>query len=319
MKTTFKNLIILIIAIFLVAGFFLLFNNPKKSAKIISANFVGFDFARAITGSDKNIEMLMAPGIEAHSYDPTPADIIAIKNADLFIYNGGESDAWVDRILTSNNIPEEKTLRLMDFVSLKEEATEGMESEEHSHESEDHEHEEGPEYDEHIWTSLKNSIKLVKAIRDKLTSLYPDQAGSYTKNTDAYISRLNNLDEAIANVVKNTTSPTLIFGDRFPFRYFVDDYGLDYYAAFPGCSDQVEASASTIAFLIDKSKEINAKVIFKIELTSDKLARTIAEESDAKVLELHSAHNISSDDFKNGITFADLMERNLAALKEALN
>lgn len=308
MKTTFKNLVILIIAIFLVAGFFLLFNNPKKSAKIISANFVGYDFARAITGSDENIEMLMTPGTEAHSYDPTPADIIAIKNANLFIYNGGESDAWVDRILTSNNIPEEKTLRLMDFVSLKEEATEGMESNEHNH-----------EYDEHIWTSLKNSIKLVKAIRDKLTSLYPDQADSYAKNADAYISRLNNLDEAIANVVKNTTSPTLIFGDRFPFRYFVDDYGLDYYAAFPGCSDQVEASASTIAFLIDKSKEINAKVIFKIELTSDKLARTIADESGTKVLELHSAHNISSDDFKNGVTFADLMERNLAALKEALN
>ena len=149
--------------------------------------------------------------------------------------------------------------------------------------------------------------------------LYPDQADSYAQNSATYISRLNNLDEAIANIVKNTTTPTLIFGDRFPFRYFVDDYGLDYYAAFPGCSDQVEASASTIAFLIDKSKEINAKAVFKIELTSDKLARTIADESGAKVLELHSAHNISSDDFKSGVTFADLMERNLASLKEALN
>ncbi|MBR2830996.1 zinc ABC transporter substrate-binding protein [Candidatus Saccharibacteria bacterium] len=284
----------------------------KKTTNIISSNFVGYDFARAVTGDKSKVAMLLKPGAEMHDYEPTPEDIINIKNADLFIYVGGESDKWVEDLLKDNEVPKEKTLRLMDLVEVKEEELiEGMEEREHHHEEE-------IEYDEHIWTSPVNAVKLVNGIKDKLSKIYPENENIYTKNADAYISRLLNINQKIRDVVASSDKKELIFGDRFPFRYFADEYGLDYYAAFPGCSEQTEASSKTIAFLINKAKSNNIKTILKIELTSEKLAKSIADEAGAKVMTLNAAHNISSEDFEKGVTYADIMERNIEVLKEAL-
>ena len=311
MKQLIKNIIMLAVSLIGVIAFFILW--PKfhpENAKIISSNFVGYDFARAVTGDSDSVKMLIKPGTETHDYEPTPQDIIAIQQAKLFVYNGGESDAWVDKILADNNISRDKTLRLMDYVDLKtEEEKEGMEGEEEEGEE---------EYDEHIWTSPKNAINLIEAIRDKLASLESDKSEQYVENARNYLARIKDIDENFRSVVMAAPTKTLIFGDRFPFRYFVDEYGLDYYAAFPGCSDQTEASSSTVAFLVNKAKETGAKAIFKIELTNGQLAKTIAEESGAKVYELNAAHNISSEDFEKGITYANIMERNVGTLKEAL-
>ena len=291
------------------------FRQNKKVANIISSSFVGYDFARAVTGDKARISMLLKPGAEMHDFEPTPEDIINIKNADLFIYVGGESDEWVKGLLKDNEIPEEKTLRLMDSVELKEEElSEGMEESEHEH---DHDGDE-VEYDEHIWTSPINAIKLVTIVKDKLSNIYPENKDAYTNNANIYISRLSDIDQNIRSVVANSNKKELIFGDRFPFRYFVDEYGLNYYAAFPGCSEQTEASSQTIAFLIDKAKADNIKTILKIELTSDKLAKSIAEEAGAKVMVLNAVHNISSEDFDKGITYADIMENNIEVLRETL-
>lgn len=293
----------------------------KSPASIISTTFPGYDFARAVTGDSTKLKMLVSPGTEIHNFEPTPQDIIDINNSDLFIYVGGESDEWVERLLENNEIPTDKTLRLMDIIKpLEEEHVEGMEEEhDHDHHEDEHnEHEDHAEYDEHIWTSPVNAAKIVEAIKDKLTEIYPSDAALYQKNAEAYINRLFSIDYQIRDLVNNSNKKELIFGDRFPFRYFTNEYGLDYFAAFPGCSEQTEASSSTVAFLIDKVKADDIKVVLKIELTDGKLANTIAEATGAKVLELNSAHNISLSDFDSGLTYADIMEQNLKVLEEAL-
>lgn len=279
--------------------------NNKKTPRIIASNFIGYDLARATMGDEAAVVMLMKPGSEAHDFEPTPEDIIRIKNADLLIYVGGESDEWIEGLLHDNEISEEKTLRLMDYVEAKEEElADGMEEE--------------VEYDEHIWTSPINTIKLLDGVRDKISSIYPERGASFSDNANLYRERFLAIDESIRNVVANSSKKELIFGDRFPFRYLVDEYGLDYYAAFPGCSEQTEASSQTIAFLINKAKASDAKVILKIELTSDKLAQAIADEVGARVMTLNAAHNISQKDFDKGLTYADIMEENIDVLREAL-
>ena len=284
----------------------------KSPASIISTTFPGYDFARAVTGDSTKLKMLVSPGTEIHNFEPTPQDIIDINNSDLFIYVGGESDEWVERLLENNEIPTDKTLRLMDIIKpLEEEHVEGME------EKHDHDHHED-EHDEHIWTSPVNATKIVEAIKDKLTKIYPSEAVLYQKNAEAYVNRLFSIDYQIRGIINNSNKKELILGDRFPFRYFSNEYGLDYFAAFPGCSEQTEASSSTIAFLIDKVKADDIKVVLKIELTDGKLANTIAEATGAKVLELNSAHNISLSDFDSGLTYTDIMEQNLKVLEEAL-
>lgn len=295
--------------------------NSKLPTAVVSTIFPGYDFARAVTGDSTKLKMLVPPGTEIHAFEPTPQDIIDITSSDLFIYVGGESDEWVERLLENNEIPANKTLRLMDIIEpLEEEHVEGMEEEhDHDHHEDKHEdHENHIEYDEHIWTSPVNAAKIVEAIKDKLTEIYPSNAALYQSNTEAYINRLFSIDYQIRSLVNNSSKKELIFGDRFPFRYFTNEYGLDYFAAFPGCSEQTEASSSTIAFLIDKVKADDIKVVLKIELTDGKLANTIAEATGAKVYELNSAHNISLSDFDSGLTYADIMEENLKVLKEAL-
>lgn len=290
----------------------LMTSKKEGAAKIITTNFVGYDFARAVTGEEAEVAMLLKPGAEMHDFEPTPEDIIRIKNADLFIYNGGESEEWVERVLKDNEVSEGKTLRLMDLVDLKEEeSSEGMESEPGDDDS-------AEEYDEHIWTSPVNAKKMVGGILEKLVEIYPEREGELRRNYAEYVGDLNEIDREFREVVAEGTGKALIFGDRFPFRYFTDEYGLDYFAAFPGCAEQTEASSGTIAFLIDKAREEGVRVILKTELTSDKLAKTIAEEVGAKVMELYAMHNVSQDDFNRGVTYVDMMRKNVETLREAL-
>lgn len=288
-------------------------NNEK--IRVVSTIFPPYDFVREIAGDNVALNMLLPPGSESHSYEPTPQDIIAIQNCDVFLYVGGESDAWIDDVLSSIEGGNRKLIKLMDCVQpVEEELVEGMEEEEEAEEGI-----RGPEYDEHVWTSPKNAKLIVDKISETLREVDPINAETYQNNTEAYLSKLDTLDAAFQAVVDNAARKTIVFGDRFPFRYFADAYGLSYFAAFPGCSTETEASAGTVAFLIDKIKAEQIPVVFHIELSNEKMADTIAEATGAKKLLLHACHNISKTDFENGIGYLDLMTNNVAALKEALS
>lgn len=304
-------------------------NNKNDKLTIISTSFPGYDFARAITKDSDNVEvkMLLKPGAESHDFEPTPQDIKDIKNSDIFIYVGGDSDEWIHDLLDNIDTDKTKVVRLMDLVDVvEEEHVEGMEEHEHHHEEEEeeeeHEHhheEEEVEYDEHVWTSPNNAITITNKLKDEVIKIDKDNKELYEKNASNYVNELTDIDNEIKDIVKNGKRKEIIFGDRFPLRYFVACYGLSYYAAFPGCSEQTEASAKTISFLINRVKEDKIPVVFHIELSSGKIANAISKETGAKVLEFKTAHNISQKDFDAGVTYVDIMRDNIKALKEALN
>ena len=304
--------LIMILLCLLVVGCIKNNSSDSDKLKIISTIFPGYDFARAIVLDNGQVDMLVKPGVEIHTYDPSPRDIINIKSSDIFIYVGGESEEWVNDILGEIDTNKTKVIRLMDYVDLvDEELKEGMQAD-------DDESEGDEEYDEHIWTSVRNSIKLVNAIYDAIVEKDSSNKSLYLENRDKYVSELTSLDNEISDIVSNSNRKVLVFGDRFPFRYFVLDYSLDYYAAFPGCSSDTEASIKTIKFLIDTVKEYNIPVIFKLEMSSGRQADTISSETGAKVLQLHSAHNISIDEFNSGLTYVDIVKNNIKNLREAL-
>jgi len=289
---------------------FLIFNLAKKSGsnkdiEIVTTNFAAYDFARALTdGVDKSqvdIKMLLKPGSEAHGYEPTPQDIAEISKADLFIYNGGESEQWVEKLIEGSEIDKNSTVRMMDLVELK--AEDDL----------------AGEYDEHIWTSPKNDMVLVEKIGQKLAEKLANYAKVFRANAESYKNEFSDIDKELQRIVKNAKRHELIFADRFPFKYLVDDYGIDYMAAFSGCSEQTEANSAQIAELISKVRNNQLSTILKIELTSDALAWTVAEATGAKIMTLYSAHNVSQEDFDSGRTLADMMRDNLVVLEEALN
>ena len=325
-------------------------NLPKdqKKLQVVTTIFPQYDFVRQIAGDNVSLTMLLKPGEETHSYEPTPQDIIAIQNADLFIYVGGENDEWVEDILESPEMEDVKRLRLVDCVGniLAEEHVEGMKEERgHSHEDEEEEnHDEEEEenhdeeehflhsaeeteeehnehvhtMDEHVWTSPGNAIDIVEHITEELCSLDPEHGQTYKDNAEAYEAQLKELDTEFRDVVENAKNHTLLFGDRFPFRYFAAEYGLDYYAAFSGCASDTEPSAATMAFLINKVKEEQIPVVLKMELSNDNIANAIAEACDVPVKVFYSSHNISAKQFEAGVTYLDLMKENVETLKEAL-
>ncbi|MDR1105914.1 MAG: metal ABC transporter substrate-binding protein [Treponema sp.] len=279
---------------------------------VVTTIFPPYDFVREIAGNNVNLTMLLPPGAESHSFEPTPRDIITVQNCDVFIYVGGESDAWVEEILESMDKSRMEIVTLMDCVDVVEELiVEGMEEEEE-------EEREGPEYDEHVWTSPKNAGLIVQKIAGVLQRRDPSSAALYEKNTASYLAKLAALDNSFGNMINGAARKTFVFGDRFPFRYFADAYGLSYFAAFPGCSTETECSAATIAFLINKVKAEKIPVVFHIELSNEKIADTICEETGAKKLLFHAVHNISKNDFDRGENYYDLMTRNIQNLKEAL-
>ena len=281
--------------------------------KVVSTIFASYDFARQIAGDYGEISMLLNPLTESHSYEPTPKDIVTIGECDVFIYVGGENDAWVDDILESVDTSNMIIIKMLDLVDkCKEEHVEGME---HDHDHEEHEHE---EWDEHVWTSPKNAMIICEKICDAFCQVNQVREKDYKDNLASYMEELKTLDDSFADAVENGNRSTLVFGDRFPLRYFTEEYGLKYYAAFPGCSSDTEASAATIAFLIDKVKEEKIPVVFKIELSSDNIARTIAEDTGATVRTFNTCHNVTAEEFSQGVTYISLMEQNLEVIKEAL-
>jgi len=334
MKRNLKICLVFVAFLVVVLGAIFGFRNMKQrdeKVTIVATNFPAYDFARAVAGDKAEVKMLIKPGAEVHSFEPSPQDIIDIKNSEMFIYVGGHSDEWVEDVLVDINADETKIFKMTDVVDVVAEDTEHVYEHEHHHDEEhdhgeehEHEHEEEQEgheheYDEHVWTSLRNSQKIIAGIKDSLVEVSPENEAVFEENAKKYSDKLADLDQKFQNIVDNGKRKTIIFGDRFPLRYFVDDYGLDYYAAFPGCSEQTEASSQTIAQLTEKVKSENIPVVFKIEMSSGKIADTIANETGAKVLTFDAAHNISSEDFESGRSYAMIMEDNLKALKEALN
>jgi zinc transport system substrate-binding protein len=288
--------------------------NPRSAKnendlKIVTTIFPYYDFARAVVGDDNNIELLIKPGAELHSYEPTPADIIKIQNADVFIYNGGENDEWVENILATLDMSNVTVLKMMDYVEIYEEDDEWILNEEK---------EEEIGYDEHIWTSPRNAIKLVETISKTLVDLNNEKSEVYTTNSQNYIEEINNIDNQIKEIVDNSQNKLLIFGDRFPFRYLIEEFHLKYRAAFAGCSSESEPSASTITNLIETIRENNVPVVLYIELSNEKVANIIAEETGIKTMCLNSCQGISKSDFDNGETYVSIMKKNIETLKMAL-
>ncbi len=311
--------------------------------KIVTTIFPEYDWVKEITGNkakDSEITMLLGNGVDLHSYQPSIQDIAKISTADIFIYVGGESDDWVEDALKNAKNKNMKVINLMEVLGDKvkeEEIIEGMQAEEeedehhhndedHDHEAEEHHHhhhddEEELEYDEHVWLSVRNAKLLCGEICNALCEKDAKNAVAYKANYTAYAAKLDKLDSDFAAAVKNGKTNTLLFGDRFPFRYFVDDYDLKYYAAFVGCSAETEASFETIVFLADKVDELKLNNVCQIESGNGKIARTIIQSSknkNAKVLTFDSLQSTTSKDVKKGATYLSLMQKNLEVLKEAL-
>ena len=317
---------------------------------IVTTIFPIYDWVREVVGdnaSHVNITLLLDNGVDLHSYQPTAQDILAISTADLFIYVGGESDEWVEDVLQSAMNPNLKAINLVDAMGediKTEEVVEGMEHdhdhedsedhEEHDHEHEhdhedsedheehDHEHEHEDEADEHVWLSLRDAGKLTGIIADTLSEIVPDYADYYQANASAYIGKLAELDARYTDTVNGSAYKTILFGDRFPFRYLADDYGLTYFAAFSGCSAESEASFETIVFLAGKTDELGLPAVLTIEHPKTRIAETIVQATsakDQKILVLDSMQGTTAADIQAGMTYLSVMESNLEVLKEALN
>lgn len=298
--------------------------NNEKKLKIVTTIFPEYDWVREIAGdeiSNMQLTMLLDKGVDLHSYQPTADDIMKISECDLFIYVGGESDEWVKDALKEAVNKNMKVINLLDVLgnSVKEEEiVEGMEAEEEESGAEE---EEEPEYDEHVWLSLKNAKTLCRTISDNLAEIDVENADTYSKNEEKYEKKLDELDEEYKKTINSASQKTLVFGDRFPFRYMVDDYGLNYYAAFVGCSAETEASFETITFLAKKVDQLGIKNIMTIEKSDQKIAKTIIKNTKEKnqgILTLDSMQSTTSDDVKKGATYLSIMENNLNVLGEAL-
>ena len=296
-------------------------NDTNKTDKlsIVTTIFPEYDWVREILGDKADsaeITMLLDKGVDLHSYQPTADDIIKLSDCDLFVYVGGESDGWVDDALKSAANKDRKVINLLEVLgdSVKEEETvEGMQEEEEDHEEK--------EYDEHVWLSLKNAKTLVGAISAALQEIDPDNKDTYAANADAYVQKLSALDAEYQKAVSAGTYKTLLFGDRFPFRYLVDDYGLSYYAAFAGCSAESEASFETVSFLARKVDEGKLPCVLTIEGKNHKIAETVVQNTagkNQKILTMDSMQSTTSQDVANGTTYLSLMTKNLDVLKEAL-
>lgn len=280
---------------------------------IVCTAFPQYDFVKNILGSEEGLTLLLDDGGDLHSYEPTAQDIIKIGSADLFVYVGGASDEWVESTVKATENPDLKTIALMNLVdTLDEEYVAGME---HEHE----EHGENETQDEHVWLSLKNAAVITQALCDAICEIDPENSDVYKANAEEYIAQLNSLDGKYQAAVDSAARKTVLFADRFPFRYLVEDYGLEYYAAFAGCSSESEASFETMAFLIDQTKELSLPVVLTIDGSDGSLAKTVCESTGAKTAVLDSCQSVSADDIANGASYINIMKNNLEILREALN
>ena len=331
--------------------------------KVVTTLFPYYDFARQIAGDVADLSMVIPAGQDSHSFEPTPADIRLIQNADLLICNGGTMEQWVTQVLGSLDAPDLKVITMMDYVDVvQEEIVEGMEDSgddhghdhahhdeedgdhadhdhdtedhadhdhdtedhaDHDHDMEDHDHADDDhayeiEYDEHIWTSPVNAMKITQVIADTLEEMDPADAAVFQANEADYLGKLKNLNQEFRDVVDGADLDLIVMADKFPLRYFADTYGLRYRAAFSGCSSDTEPSAKTIAYLIDKVREEQIPAVYYLELSSHRVAEIISEETGAKPLLFHSCHNVTRREFESGVTYLQLMEQNVVNLREGL-
>lgn len=350
MKSLFSILFFIIVSL----SFVSCVNNDKKTdtgdgkLSIVATIFPQYDWIKQILGenvSDVNLTLLFNSGVDLHSYQPTVEDIVKISDCDMFVYVGGESDKWVKDVLKNAANKNMKTINLMEVLgdSVKEEETvEGMQTDEHHHHHEhakedkehahkhEHEHdkdrdhnhdEEETEYDEHVWLSLKNAVIFVQKIADTLGEIDKENADTYIMNANSYIKELSSLDKAYSNNVNSASEKTVVFADRFPFRYLTDDYGLKYYAAFSGCSAESEASFETIIFLANKIDELGLNTVLTIEGKEHKIAETVIKNTKSKnqkIAVMDSMQSTTLKDVETGTTYLSVMEQNLKTLSEAL-
>ena len=341
--------------------------------KVVTTLFPYYDFARQIAGDVVDLSMVIPAGQDSHSFEPTPADIRLIQNADLLICNGGTMEQWVTQVLGSLDAPDLKVITMMDYVDVvQEEIVEGMEDSgddhghdhahhdeedgdhadhdhdtedhadhdhdtedhadhdhdtedhaDHDHDMEDHDHADDDhayeiEYDEHIWTSPVNAMKITQVIADTLEDMDPADAAVFQANEADYLGKLKNLNQEFRDVVDGADLDLIVMADKFPLRYFADTYELRYRAAFSGCSSDTEPSAKTIAYLIDKVREEQIPAVYYLELSSHRVAEIISEETGAKPLLFHSCHNVTRREFESGVTYLQLMEQNVVNLREGL-
>jgi zinc transport system substrate-binding protein len=288
-------------------------NNESDGISIVTTIFPIYDFARAIVQDKANLDMLVKPGTEIHTYDPSITDIETIKKCDIFIYIGGESDDWIDKVLQAVGVEGKTIIKLIDSVdAVDEEIIEGMEEEE--------EEEEGveSEYDEHIWTSPSNAIQLINVICDSVKQADPDNSQFYDDNAIIYKSKIVDIQSSMRDLLTNATRDKIVVADKFPFRYFVDEFDISYYAAFPGCSVNTDPSASTVAWLINKVREENFQCVYYIELSNQLTANAIKDATGCQTILLHSCHNVTKSEFESGVTYVNLMQQNIEALKKGL-
>ena len=326
-----KKVICILAAAVLSVGTFCGCGRSAESDRIsiVTTSFPPYDFTRAVAGDSADVTMLLDAGAEAHSYEPSPMDIAAIQNCDVFVYIGGEGEVWVDNILDSIDTDDMEIIRLFDYVEpLEEEEVEGASPNGHEHhhheDGDEHEHEvehddgDNAEYDEHIWTSPKNARLCVEGIEHDLSAVYPEFSDAYSANAAAYDDELAELDAGFTAMTEAASRDLIIIADRFPFRYLTHDYDLEYYAAFSGCSSESEPSVYTMAFLMNEINEHDVNVIFYLDMSQVKLAKKLRDATGVSILPLYQCHNVTKDDFDNGVTYAELMRRNLENLAEEL-
>jgi len=305
MRSKIDHKIALLLAMLLCLG--LLSGCRKEETKtegisVVTTIFPYFDFTREILGGAGEVLMLLPAGSESHTYEPTPKDLTTVTDCDLFLYTGGESDAWADDILQA--LPHVNSVRMLSAL--------GMEPEDGGHH---HDHDHADTDDEHIWTSLRNAVKIVRSISDHLCALAPDHAETFSANAQAYIDRLEALDGEFSAFFDENRQKMMVFGDRFPFFWFARDYGLDCHAAFPGCSSQTEPSAAVMKELITLVEENGISTVYYIEFSNHRVADSIAEATGAKRALFHSCHNVTTAEMEAGETYLTLMEKNLQTLK----
>lgn len=311
-------------------------DNTKGKLKVVTTIFPEYDITRAIAKDKVDLELMIKPGVDVHSFTPTPQDIKTVQNSNIFVYGGTEHDKWVENLTKSIDMKNKKVVKLVDGIQqLEEESVDGMKHEhhhydekedehnhDHKHEKEDehnHKDESEKELDPHYWTSPKNAIQMVKTITNALVEKDPDNAEFYKENAENYIKQLEGVDKELHDVVDNAKIKQVVIADRFPFRYLFKDLGLEYRALFSGCSVESTASAGQIKKMVDYVKENKIPVVYHIEMGKGELAETVAKNSGAKVKLLHSIHTVTKEDFDKGITYIDLMKQNVEALKEGLN
>lgn len=319
-----KKLTVLMIVLALLTGCTAPIEDPPEGRpQVVAAIFPAYDFARAAAGDCADVELLLPPGAESHSYEPTPADILKVQRCDLFLYLGGESDTWVDTILSAIDM-KGTAMRMVDCVELLEEQTvEGMQAapgHEHEHEHEEHEHGPGEVVgmDEHVWTDPENAAIITEAVGEALAAIDPSNADAYRASASTYAADLRALDADFSNLFQSLPDRTMVFGDRFPLRYFAEAYDIDYYAAFPGCGTQTEPSAATIAFLTKKVQTEQLPAVWYIEFSNHLVADSIAEATGTQSLQFHTCHNVSKTDLTAGATYLTLMRQNLQTLTRVL-